>query len=349
MAENPPNAQLEAFLSGAPEPEPQQAPPATPESTPPAEPPKGPPEPPVVEPDDEADPPEPSPGEPVVPRRALEDERHKRQNYVAQAAKFEAERDMLAKQLEELKKAPAQQAQPPAQPQYQPIDPAQDPAGYHARIQGVLLNERLNMSEMMLRKELGAEKVDAAIAEFKQHAAADPRLYTQLYQQTDPYGWMAGEVERLRLIRRVTTDPGRLRGRATRQVGGGGQWHRPCAACIAGRQAAAQPRQRAQRTAAQLQRLHRAAEPGRHPGPARHHEALANTDRGACRRHRLVSPRSTLPPSGTVRVQNGRECCRRASGVLRQSRGVTLSKRSHARGRPQYYRCKTWVNPNYMG
>jgi hypothetical protein len=133
----------------------------------------------------------------------LEDERHKRQNYVAQAAKFEAERDMLAKQLEELKRAPL----PQAQPQYQPIDPAQDPQGYHARIQGVLLNERLNMSELLLRKELGAEKVDAAIAEFRQHAEADPRLYGQLYQHPDPYGWMAGEVERLRLIRKVTTDP----------------------------------------------------------------------------------------------------------------------------------------------
>ena len=106
-----------------------------------------------------------------------------------------------------LKKAPAPPVQLQPQPQYQPIDPAQDPAGYHARIQGVLLNERLNMSKMMLRKELGAEKVDAAIAEFKQHAAADPRLYTQLYRQTDPYGWMAGKVERLGLIRRVTTDP----------------------------------------------------------------------------------------------------------------------------------------------
>jgi hypothetical protein len=70
-----------------------------------------------------------------------------------------------------------------------------------------LLNERLNVSELLLRKELGAEKVDAAIAEFKQHAERDPRLYTQLYQQTDPYGWMAQEVERLRLIREVTTDP----------------------------------------------------------------------------------------------------------------------------------------------
>ena len=136
---------MEAFLSGAPEPEPQQAPPATPEPKAP-EPPKEPPEPPAVEPDDEGDPPEPSPGEPVVPRRALEDERHKRQNYVAQAAKFEAERDMLAKQLEELKRAPAQPPQPQAPAAVQPIDPAQDPQGYHARIQGVLLNERLNMS-----------------------------------------------------------------------------------------------------------------------------------------------------------------------------------------------------------
>jgi len=206
MAENPPNTQLEAFLSGAPEPEPQQAPPAAPEPKAP-EPPKEPPAAPTPKPDDDdAEPPEATPGEPVVPRRALEDERHKRQNYVAQAAKFEAERDMLAKQLEELKKAPPQ-AQPQAQPQYQPINPAEDPAGYHARLQGALLNERLNVSELLLRKELGAEKVDAAIAEFKQHAERDPRLYSQLYQQTDPYGWMAQEVDRLRLIREVTTDP----------------------------------------------------------------------------------------------------------------------------------------------
>ena len=223
MAEQPANTQLDAFLSGAPEPEQQQAPAPEPKAP---EPPKEPPEPPAAEPDDDGDPPEPSPGEPVVPRRALEDERHKRQNYVAQAAKFEAERDMLAKQLEELKKAPAPPAQLQAQPQYQPIDPAQDPQGYHARIQGVLLNERLNMSEMMLRKELGAEKVDAAIAEFKQHAAADPRLYTQLYQQTDPYGWMANEVERLGLIRRVTTDPAgyeaELRAKWEAEANGGG-------------------------------------------------------------------------------------------------------------------------------
>ena len=201
MAE-PANPQLDAFLSGAPEPEPQQAPAPEPKAP---EPPKEPPKPPETEPEDEGEPPEPSPGEPVVPRRALEDERHKRQNYVAQAAKFEAERDMLAKQLDELKRAPPQQAQP--QPQYQPVNPAENPQAYHQQVQATLLNERLNMSQMMLTKEMGAEKVAAAVAEFKQHAQADPRLYTQLYQQTDPYSWMAGEVERLGLIRKVTTDP----------------------------------------------------------------------------------------------------------------------------------------------
>ena len=152
------NPQLEAFLAG--EPAPDDTSPAAPvESTPKpdakadakadaklegseASPAAAAPKP----DEDDAEPPEPSPGEPVVPRRALEDERHKRQNYVAQAAKFEAERDMLAKQLEELKRAPAQPAQPQPQPQYQPINPAQNPQGYHQQVQATLLNERLNMS-----------------------------------------------------------------------------------------------------------------------------------------------------------------------------------------------------------
>ena len=212
MAE-PVNAQLDAFLKGEPLPD-ESAAAAPVESTPApkadAKPEGSEASPAAAAPkpdDDDAEPPEAREGEPVVPRRALEDERHKRQNYVAQAAKFEAERDMLAKQLEELKRAPAPQAQPQAQPQYQPINPAENPQAYHQQVQQTLLNERLNMSEMMLRKELGAEKVEAAVAEFKQHAQADPRLYTQLYQQPDPYGWMASEVDRLRLIREVTTDP----------------------------------------------------------------------------------------------------------------------------------------------
>ena len=41
-----------------------------------------------------------------------------------------------------------------------------DPQGFLQRVQNVMLNERLNNSEQMLRREVGAEKVDAAIEDF---------------------------------------------------------------------------------------------------------------------------------------------------------------------------------------
>lgn len=140
-----------------------------------------------------------------VPFKAYEAEKRGRRDWKEKATRAEVERDMLAKQLEELKKAPP--PPPTAREPLPPIDPAQDPQGFVARIQSVMLNERLNTSELLLRKELGAEKVEAAIAEFKQAAEADPTLYGKLYQQNDPYGWMAREVERMRLQREVGDDP----------------------------------------------------------------------------------------------------------------------------------------------
>jgi hypothetical protein len=115
---------------------------------------------------------------------------------------------MLAKQLEEIKKAPPPQVQ---REPMAPIDPAQDPQGFVARIQSVMLNERLNTSELLLRKELGSDKVDAAIADFKQAADTDQTLYGKLYAQPDPYGWMAKEVERMRLQREIGDDPAKWR------------------------------------------------------------------------------------------------------------------------------------------
>jgi hypothetical protein len=64
---------------------------------------------------------------------------------------------MLAKQLEAAK-APPPESTPP--PQYEPIDPARDPAGYTRRVQGMVLNERLNTSEMMAVDKHGKEKID---------------------------------------------------------------------------------------------------------------------------------------------------------------------------------------------
>ena len=187
--------QLEAFLKGNSEPASAvETPPAEPVVETPAQPP---PEPaPKPEPDDEEPIPAAAEGDPVVPRRALEDERHKRQSWVEKASRAEAERDMLAKQLEELKKAPP----PQVREERPPIDPSKDP---HA----ALLNERLNISEMLARDKLGDEKVDLAVGEFEAASRADPTLVQRAFAQRSPYHWIVQEMERQRVQREMGDDP----------------------------------------------------------------------------------------------------------------------------------------------
>ena len=159
-------------------------------------------------PDDDAEPPQPLDGEPVIPRRAYEDERRKRQDWKEKAARLEGELAAMKRQQEE-----AARPQPQPMPPLAPIDPAQDPQGFTNRLQQVLLNERLNNSEMMLREKLGPEKVDEYVNEFKQLAARDQTLFGKLYQQTNPYSWMQREVERQRVLRDVGDDPSAYRTR----------------------------------------------------------------------------------------------------------------------------------------
>ena len=110
MSETP--SQLDAFLSSgaqpevtetpapqeskaAPEAAPTKAASTTKESSPKAAP----------ELDDDAEPGEPAPHEAIVPRSAYQKERERRQNWVERAGRAEAERDALAKQLEDAAKA----------------------------------------------------------------------------------------------------------------------------------------------------------------------------------------------------------------------------------------------------
>lgn len=138
-------------------------------------------------------------------RKALAAERDKRRDWKEKAIRAEGEMAELRRQLEAAR-------QPPQQPQEQrqpppPVDPSVDPQGFVARVQEVMLNERLNTSEMMLRRELGTEKVDAAIAEFKEAMKENPGLQQQLYGQPHPYEWMHKQVEIRRLQRDIGTDP----------------------------------------------------------------------------------------------------------------------------------------------
>ena len=158
--------------------------------------------------DDDVDPGEAEPGQPVVPRRAYETERQKRQNWVERASRAEAERDALAKRLEEASKPP-----PPPPPAFEPIDPARDPEGYTRRVRGVVLNERLNTSEMMALDKHGKETVDAETAYFQKRAEADPRLWNELYSKPHPYAWMIENNQTAKLHDEIGTDPAAYRAR----------------------------------------------------------------------------------------------------------------------------------------
>ena len=202
------DTELDAFLGAKNEPVPEAQPEPTPE---PVEQEQAPEEAPEQE---EAPPaPEPKPGERTVPLAALEAERAQRRDHKERAARLEGELAELRRQFEEAKRAPPPQYQPP-----QPLDPVQQPEAFVERVQQVVLNERLNSSEMMLRREIGAEAVDAAIRDFKEAAQRDPTLFPKLYQQPDPYGWLAKHVEVLRMQREIGDDPAAYRAKLRAEI-----------------------------------------------------------------------------------------------------------------------------------
>ena len=214
MSETP--SQLDAFLSGGTPPE--DAPPPPPERPPEPAPDK-----PAAttgekpapakaapEPDDDVEPGEPAPHEAIVPRSAYQKERERRQNWVERAGRAEAERDALAKQLEEARKPPPQSTPPQM---LEPIDPARDPEGYTRRVRGVVLNERLNTSEMMALDKHGKEVIDKETEYFQRRTQADPRLWNELYSKPHPYAWMIENNATARLHEEIGTDPNAYRAR----------------------------------------------------------------------------------------------------------------------------------------
>ena len=239
------NEQLDAFLKGeagtvteeaAPAPEPAAAPEkaapeakASAESTP-AKADKAKPE-----AEDEADA-EPADrleqdGKSYIPQQVLERERQRRQDWKARAVEAETKHKELQRQLDEATRraTAAPPPQPQAQPQYQPPpDPQADPRGFAQYLiqeqQKQLLNERLNMSERMAKKEIGAEKLTKYVEEFRKLSETDATLFGKLYSQPDPYDWLVHEVDRLRLVRDVGSDPAAYRDKILAE--GRAQWER---------------------------------------------------------------------------------------------------------------------------
>jgi hypothetical protein len=201
-------SELDSFLtSGTQPPAPTDAPaPAAP-----------PPEAPAAKPDTPAPeakaPPAPDPDEDIghdgtpISQLAF----HKaRTDWKTKTVAAETEARILREQVEAFKKqsvAPPQPQQPQYQPPPEPLDPVRDPVGYHNRLQSVLLNDRLNLSEMLEREKHPPEAFEAAVQEFQAAAAQQPDLYTKLHAQRHPYGWLMKEIEKLRLTRELGDDP----------------------------------------------------------------------------------------------------------------------------------------------
>jgi hypothetical protein len=53
------------------------------------------------------------------------------------------------------------------------------------------LNARLNHSERLVRRKIGATRLRVLIVQFRAASRKDPTLITKLYEQRDPYRWLA--------------------------------------------------------------------------------------------------------------------------------------------------------------
>lgn len=177
--------ELDEFLGGEPEAEPVVETPEVVAEAPAVETPEA-----EVEPEPEAAPEPAEPGDVTGLKSALQAERAKRNDYKGERDRAIGEMAALKAQLDEMRKAPAPVAAEPQAPQ-QPVaipNPVEDPQGYHSFIQQSLFNDRLNMSETMLRQSIGDDAdVDAKREKFRQLAEANPGLRAELQKAAHPY------------------------------------------------------------------------------------------------------------------------------------------------------------------
>lgn len=132
---------------------------------------------------------------PMVPLKALEEERKGRQDWKEKAIRFEEE-------LKHLRSSQGQQ---------QPSQQQQQPAPATLTYESALLNERMNMSEMMVRQQHGDADVDAALEVFQKAVQENPALGAQLAQQRHPWQFMFDQAKRIQAMSEIGSDPAAYR------------------------------------------------------------------------------------------------------------------------------------------
>lgn len=126
----------------------------------------------------------------MVPLKALEEERKGRQDWKEKAIRAEAALEALR----------TQQPQPQAAQAQQPVE---------MDLQTVLLNERFNNSEMLLRAK--HDDVDEMVKVFQSAVAKNPALGVEMGRQVNPYGWMYDQAKRIQAMEEIGSDPAAYR------------------------------------------------------------------------------------------------------------------------------------------
>lgn len=88
-------------------------------------------------------------------------------------------------------------------------DPIVDPEGFIKHQQFVAFNERLNVSEMLVREKF--EDVDEKIAAFKEEAAQNPALMQRLQTERHPWKWAYEHGAKALARREIGDDPAAFR------------------------------------------------------------------------------------------------------------------------------------------
>ncbi len=146
---------------------------------------------------------------PSVPRKALEDERRKRQD--------------LERQLEALTKAPPQAPQQPP-PQRQPImerpDPWTDPEGSAEWDRAMFANQLFETRVVTSRELMVTTKPDFEEYEkvFVEAAQRDPRLRDDLFRHPLPAKFAYEQGRRIAMLKEIGDDPAAYRERLRQEV-----------------------------------------------------------------------------------------------------------------------------------
>lgn len=153
---------------------------------------------------------------------AVQATRRQREDHKGRADKLEGELAAHKAELEALRKAALTPPPAPPQPaapvvQQQPAEPVpipnplEDPAGWQAYQSQVMLNERLNTSETILRSQIPDEDIDAKMEVFKKACDSNPSLRIQLAQQAHPWKWAYSHAQKLMAMDEIGADPAAYR------------------------------------------------------------------------------------------------------------------------------------------